>query len=169
MEIAKKEYYHQTNGSNFKDKVPWKVLWYAPKWVAVANPAAANSSAATPFSGISSPDHAQSTPPPESSASIERPVGQKKAKHQRDDREIEIERNDELKRATDIQERKAVVMENGQKLAERALKLEEEAKNLNMLMTSPESCPDEESREVLKLMKARLLKKYRDEETQDRN
>jgi hypothetical protein len=59
-------------------------------------------------------------------------------------------------------------MEKGHELAERALKVEEEAKNLTTLMTSVESCPDEESREVLRLMKSRLLKRYREEaEKQD--
>lgn len=169
MDIAKKEYQNQCKGQQFKDDVPWQILRYAPKWVQVANPIAkvsnpavnvANSSISTP--SASSPSMHQSTPPPSSDPS-ERPVGQKKSKRQREERETEAERTKELKRATDIQERKAVVMEKGHELAERALRLEEQAKNLNTLMTSVESCPDEESREILKLMKSKLLKQYREE------
>lgn len=160
MEIAKKEYYNQKT-EHFKDEVPWQILRYAPKWVQSANPVP-NSSISNP--GVSSPFMPQSDPPASTDLS-ERPVGQKKSKRQREEREVEAEQTKELKRATDIQERKAAVMEKGHELAERALKLEEEAKSLATLMTSPDSCPDEESREILKLMKAKLLKKYREAES----
>ena len=102
----------------------------------------------------------ESTPP--SSDLMERPIGQKK-KRQREEREAKSKQTKELKRATDIQEQKTAVMEKGHELAEHALKVEEEAKNLTTLMTPVESCLEEESQEVLKLMKSRLLKKYRED------
>lgn len=161
MTIAKKEYLNRTK-ENFKNEPSWQILRYAPKWTQAANGKTASSNPGV--SGVSSPQTAESTIPNESSNLNERPVGQKKAKRQREDREIESERIKELKRATDIQERKAIVLEKGHELAERALKVQEEAKDLKTLMASLDSCPDEESREILRLMKAKLLRQYREEE-----
>jgi hypothetical protein len=170
MNIAKSEYERQTDHA-FVHEAAWQILRYAPKWAAVADPVKTTS---TSISGLSSNDIQESTSP---TISSERPVGQKKSKRQRDENEIEIERNKELKRATDIQERKADVLQKSYELADRALKLDQEAKaskiyqdDMKILTTSLDTCPDEESKEVLKLMKAKLLKKYRElEGAQDGN
>ncbi|EGG03090.1 uncharacterized protein MELLADRAFT_56975 [Melampsora larici-populina 98AG31] len=180
-ELAIKIYNESNARAHFKSLAAWRILSAAPKWIVPRPPpgplAMSISSASNPLSDASGGPSSDSaldsgvntpralTPP--------RPTGMKKTKRQRlqDEKAEAIEdRQDQLKRANELAERRVKALEEGTELTKKMALKDAEAKDslvqvndLKVLMMKEENCHTELAKETLKLMQQRLKEKYSSE------
>lgn len=152
--------YHAETKSDFKHIAAWKVLHKAPKWKVPKNAVPTLDAPFTP--PISSDiDIASDSLVPTPS---QRSLGGKKTKSlclaKEEDEATEINRREDIARATQVEARRVDALEEGNFLAKRALLNEEREKDFEVANANLDDCKNDLAREILKRMKEELKEKY---------
>lgn len=152
--------YHVETKSDFQYISAWKVLCKAPKWKVPKNAVPTLDAPFTP--PISSDiDIASDSLVPTPS---QRSLGGKKTKSlclaKEEDEATEINRREDIARATQVEARRVDALEEGNFLAKRALLNEEREKDFEVANANLDDCKNDLAREILKRMKEELKEKY---------